>query len=192
MNPAEPTCDEIEALLPLVADGALDEQADPALFAHLSACERCQESLAAHDLVTIALEQPRAPLPKVLRPTWRRSLPLAAAAMLAIGVTGWVATRPAAEAAPAATVVAAAAPAAAAPIAKPKVAPEAPAPVVAAAPTAPFHIDVEVVAMPGSTTAHPHYLVRKGDQVLLVDPVEATQEAPADAKPASYAPPRRY
>ena len=190
MSAAELTCDEVESLLPLVADGALDEQADPALFVHLSACEHCQESLAAHDLVTIALEQPRAPAPKVLRPTWRRSLPLAVAAMLAVGVAGWVAARSAADGAPA-SVIAAAAPAAAAPdtTAKSKAAP---APTVAAVTAAPLRIDVEVVALPGSTTAHPHYLVRKHDQVLLVDPVEATQEAPADAKPASYEPRRRY
>lgn len=179
------TCDEVEALLPLVADGALDEQADPALFAHLSDCERCQGSLAAHDLVTIALQQPKAPAPLVLRPVWRRSLPFAAAAMLAVGVTGWVAARPAPEEIAATTPLVAAAPAAKATAAPAPSVPE-------AAPAAPIRVDVEVVAMPGSTTTRPHYLVRKGDQVLLVDPVEATQEAPADAKPASYAPRRRY
>lgn len=185
MSAAPPTCDEVEALLPLVADGAIDEQADPALFAHLSTCEHCQESLAAHDLVTIALEQPRAPAPRILRPVWRRSLPLAAAAMLAVGVTGWVAARPAAETE---VPLVAATPPAQVPITR--LAPQVSA--SEAAPSTPIRIDVEVVAMPGSTATRPQYLVRKGDQVLLVDPVDATQEAPVDAKPASYAPRRRY
>jgi hypothetical protein len=47
-------------------------------------------------------------------------------------------------------------------------------------------IDVEVVAVPGSTARHPHYLVRRGDQVMLVDPAEHEDQAPpADAKAAS-------
>jgi hypothetical protein len=50
------TCDEVEALLPLVADGSLDETSDPALFAHIARCCPCQDSLARHDLVGLALE----------------------------------------------------------------------------------------------------------------------------------------
>lgn len=56
---AELTCEEAAALLPLVADGALDETADPALFNHLSRCCDCQEILAQHDLVNLALEASR-------------------------------------------------------------------------------------------------------------------------------------
>lgn len=56
---AELTCEEAIPLLPLVADGALDETADPALFAHLSRCCDCQENLAQHDLVNLALEASR-------------------------------------------------------------------------------------------------------------------------------------
>ena len=50
------TCDEVEALLPLVADGSLDEVSDPALFTHIARCCPCQDSLARHDLVGLALE----------------------------------------------------------------------------------------------------------------------------------------
>lgn len=53
------TCEEAEALLPLVADGALDDATDPALFTHLSRCCDCQEALMRHDLVTVALETTR-------------------------------------------------------------------------------------------------------------------------------------
>ncbi len=56
-NRSEATCDEVEALLPLVADGSLDETSDPALFAHLARCCACQDSLARHDLVELALEK---------------------------------------------------------------------------------------------------------------------------------------
>ena len=53
------TCEEVEALLPLVADGALDADADPALFMHLARCCECQDALLRHDLVTVALEVTR-------------------------------------------------------------------------------------------------------------------------------------
>jgi hypothetical protein len=55
----EPTCEEAVVLLPLVADGAIDVMADPALFAHLSRCCDCQDALAQHDLVNLALEASR-------------------------------------------------------------------------------------------------------------------------------------
>ena len=53
--PTALTCDEVEGLLPLVADDAVDPDGDPALFAHLAHCTRCQDSLARHDLVSLAL-----------------------------------------------------------------------------------------------------------------------------------------
>ena len=52
---ADLSCDEAEALLPLVADGVLDAETDPALFAHLARCPDCQRSLATHDLIELAL-----------------------------------------------------------------------------------------------------------------------------------------
>ncbi len=85
-------CADAEALLPLVADGTLDAEADAPLFAHLAGCARCQESLARHDLISLALAQPsfvappRARLSLVPRAAW---LPLAAAAAVLIAFGGW-------------------------------------------------------------------------------------------------------
>ncbi len=171
------TCDEVEPLLPLVADGQLDEAGDPALFAHLADCPHCADSLAAHDLITLTLErQPTtaaAARSAVRMTSWQRWLPLAAAATLVVGLglalgSGMQSTAPAPLAA----------------ANKPRVAhPAMPAPAAApAAPSVPIQIDMEVVALPGSTPGHPRYLVRRGEQVLLVDPTAA----PADALPASY------
>lgn len=58
------SCEEAAALLPLVADGALDAEADPALFAHLARCCDCQDALMRHDVVGLALEATR-PSPAV-------------------------------------------------------------------------------------------------------------------------------
>jgi len=85
-------CADAEALLPLVADGTLDAEADAPLFAHLAGCARCQESLARHDLISLALAQPsfvapsRSRLRLVPRAAWA---PLAAAAALLIAFGGW-------------------------------------------------------------------------------------------------------
>ncbi len=49
------TCADVEPLLPLVADEVLDDESDPDLFAHLARCARCQDALARHDLVTLAV-----------------------------------------------------------------------------------------------------------------------------------------
>ena len=58
----ELTCDEAEALLPLVADAQLDPDSDPTLFEHLARCDDCQRSLARHDLVTLALSDSARPV----------------------------------------------------------------------------------------------------------------------------------
>lgn len=104
---AEPTCAEVEQLLPLVADGALDAEADPVLFAHLAACAECQEALARHDLITLAIGQgAAAPAPRLAVVHFRlpRVVAWASAAGLAIclGGAAWWAR----GATPAATVVA--------------------------------------------------------------------------------------
>jgi hypothetical protein len=52
------TCEDVEAMLPLVADGVLQEQDDPQVFSHLAGCSRCQRSLASHDLIALALAAP--------------------------------------------------------------------------------------------------------------------------------------
>ncbi len=82
------TCAEAEPLLPLVADGVLDPDGDPALFAHLARCQSCQESLARHDLVTLALERAPRPAPRTIRIPW--PVALAAAASLVLGVGAWL------------------------------------------------------------------------------------------------------
>ena len=197
MNPApQMSCDEVEALLPLVADGALDATSEPALFSHVASCPRCQDSLALHDLVGISLSQPTAkPTPRAIRPRWQRYTPVAAAALLLIGVgaVGWQDHEaPPAGHGDAKTLVSKVAfPAANAPGAVAQAAPSAPIPVTPVQVARNEPIEVEVIAVPGSTSAHPHYLVRKGEQVLFIDPAaqEHSAQAPGNAQAASY---RRY
>ncbi|MEK7413116.1 MAG: zf-HC2 domain-containing protein [Planctomycetota bacterium] len=86
------SCAEVEPLLPLVADGSVDPDADPGLFAHLASCPSCQQRMAEHDLVTIALERgarttTTAPQRTNILRLW---LPIAAAASLVIvGTVMW-------------------------------------------------------------------------------------------------------
>ena len=51
----EPICADVEALLPLIADGAIDAASDAAIFDHLARCGDCQEALARHDLISLAI-----------------------------------------------------------------------------------------------------------------------------------------
>ncbi len=86
MNPDGDRCPEVEALLPLVADGVIDADQDPELFAHLASCPSCQEALYRHDMVSLSLA---AALPApVNRPAaglrWR--LVAAAAALILLGL----------------------------------------------------------------------------------------------------------
>jgi Putative zinc-finger len=182
------TCDDVEALLPLVADGTLDEAGDPAVFQHLADCERCQQSLVSHDLIALSLTRmvqapAPAPAPQILRPRWPRFLPAAAAAGLLIAGGWWALTAHTPVQAASVPTVAAVTPAPVVPL------PTASASHVRSQP-APVEVEIEVVALPGSTTAHPHYLVRRGEQVLLVAPAGVQAEAPNDARPASYSPNR--
>lgn len=87
----EITCAEAEPLLPLVADGALDAEADPGLFAHLAGCPDCQEALARHDLITLAIGQgAAAPAPRLTVRHYRlpRFVVWASAAALVVGLGG--------------------------------------------------------------------------------------------------------
>ncbi len=91
------SCEDVEPLLPLAADGVIDAGSDPAVFAHLARCCDCQEGLARHDLITIALEcghgQQRMPHERGWH--YRLPWPAAAAAVVALAVTiGWAAQRP--------------------------------------------------------------------------------------------------
>jgi len=51
----ELSCDDVNQLMPIIADGTIDVATDPAVFAHLSRCDDCQEALARHDLITLAM-----------------------------------------------------------------------------------------------------------------------------------------
>lgn len=94
------TCAEAEPLLPLVADGAVDPDSDPELFAHLAACPACQRVVADHDLISLALARP-SPAPQRRRWNVIRLWPLAAAACLALAATAWWAASRTPDAAPA-------------------------------------------------------------------------------------------
>ena len=188
------SCDEVEELLPLVADGTLDDVGDPTLFMHLADCERCQQSLVTHDLIAVSLPRAaRLPEPRRLRPWWQRALPAAAAASLLLGGAWWAVASSKTALVPGPGPVslssAPAAPLAKANLVAAATSPKSVAPKPAAHPGS-VDVEVEVVALPGSTTAHPHYLVRRGEQVLLVTPQAALLEAPSDARQASFSPNR--
>ena len=145
------TCAEAEPLLPLVADGAVDPDSDPGLFAHLASCPDCQRAVASHDLIALAIA--RAPAPP-RRAGILRLWPYAAAAGLALAAGAWLL--------PGRTDTAASAVA----DARTVLIPSAPAPL---APR-------DVIAVPqsdGSTL----YLVRQGEAWVSVDP--ANLDGPA-------------
>jgi anti-sigma factor RsiW len=152
------SCDEVTALLPLVADGALDAEGDPALFAHLARCCECQEALMRHDLVTVALERTcpvnatnansaasvkdgsrrRAPIRHVFLP-WPAAV--AASVIAAAGLWMWLASWQ-----------------------QNHVAPQAPATQV-----------VQVLGADGQ----PIYVVVQGEQITVIDPRAIDGKAPA-------------
>ncbi len=143
------SCDEVASLLPLVTDGALDAESDPALFAHLARCSECQEALMRHDLVTVALERTspvsvnevprrRSPIRQVFLP-WPAAL--AASLVAAAGLWMWLAS-----------------------LQHGQVAPSAPATQV-----------VQVLGADGQ----PVYVVVQGDQVTVIDPRAIDGKAPA-------------
>lgn len=88
------TCDEVEALLPLVVDGVIDEKTDPELFRHLGQCHDCQQSLAAYDLVDLALSggqhKPAAKKADVVHYHIPWPIAAAAAVVLSTGLGFWV------------------------------------------------------------------------------------------------------
>lgn len=152
-QPESMSCAEAEPLLPLVADGALDPDSDPALFAHLAACPACQRLVAQHDLIDLAIRQ-AGPVERP-RASIIRFWPYAAAACLAIAAGIWLqggSMPPAAPTAPLAT--------APAPV------PTAPAPAPAAAP-APDSPDVIALRRADGSAV---YLIRQGDTWVAVDP----------------------
>lgn len=95
--PPPASCEDVEPLLPLIADGAIGVEQEPAAFAHLADCAHCQEQLARHDLVTLALAPAGAP---ARRRTAVLRLPLPwivlGLAPLGIAAAWWSGRRPAA------------------------------------------------------------------------------------------------
>lgn len=150
------TCAEAEPLLPLVADGAVDPDSDPVLFAHLASCADCQRAVASHDLIALAIARKPAP-PR--RASILRLWPYAAAAGLALAAGAWLLPGRVERIAPVAAAPATAMPTAAQP--------EAPAPAPAA------HDVIAVRQGDGSTL----YLVRQGEHWIAIDP--ANLDGPA-------------
>lgn len=158
-HPVAMHCAEAEPLLPLVADGAVDPDSDPALFAHLAACPACQRAVAAHDLIGLAIAR-SAPL-RLPRRRTRRWLPAALAAGLAAAAGLWLMTGDAPSTPPAP------APALAAPAGNP--APVPPAPIIAVAgPVATENAEPEVIAVPDGAGGRT-WLVRRGDTWVRLD-----------------------
>ncbi len=91
------SCEDVEPLLPLAADGAIDAASDPAVFAHLARCCDCQEGLARHDLISLALASGRGQVRPERELGWHYQLPwpAAAAALVAAALlVGWTMQRP--------------------------------------------------------------------------------------------------
>lgn len=159
------TCAEAEPLLPLVADGAVDPDSDPALFAHLAGCSDCQRAVASHDLIALAIA--RAPAPR-RRAAILRLWPWAAAAAAAVIILalGLGATSTSSSSAGPTVAVLPPAPAAT---------------IVVSPPVAPVAVPPEVIAVPrsdGSTL----YLVRQGDSWVPLDP--GNLDGPIDPAPS--------
>ena len=174
------TCAEVEPLLPLVADGALDAKGDPDLFDHLAVCPACQDALATHDLVTLALERkPSAPKRRPIRWVWPAAL--AASVLVALFSAGMLSSS-----APTEPVVAAGTQ-----VVQPTDLPTTSAVAKTSAPAGKSNenpvIDVDVAAVPSPIPGRTMYLVRRGDQVVLVDPSQPPlPSAPNDTKPATF------
>jgi|GEM_PF-6279346 len=145
------TCAEIDQMLPLVADAVIDAESDPLIFAHLARCQACQESLAQHDLVTLALAtvplRRAAPTLAVVHYRLPRRWIAAAAAVLAVAgsVTAYGLRSPG----PASAVVA--------------------------------QQEVIHLLDPVTGVQHPMLLIRQGSQSTLVDPAsfDYLHETPA-------------
>lgn len=58
-EPVQISCQDVEELLPLIAEGLIDPDSDAEVFEHLADCEACQEQLHQHDELTLALGQGR-------------------------------------------------------------------------------------------------------------------------------------
>ncbi|MBA3710563.1 MAG: zf-HC2 domain-containing protein [Planctomycetes bacterium] len=163
MNAASPAvelpCEEIEAMMPLIADGVISEHTDPTVFAHLARCMECQESLARHDVVSLALERglPIEAASAQAR-AWRYRLPLPLAAAVAAGLlvaigSAWVALVDTGHQHELMSRVAA----------------------MPGHGVEPARPDTEIISIPGPDPQHPRYVILQGDRTTLVDPSAAGQ-----------------
>jgi hypothetical protein len=165
------TCEEAEPLLPLAADGVLDLSDDPALFSHLARCPSCQDQLARHDLVDLALRRgfDARPVRRIIalpvwlrrRPTFTRAALAAAAAVVAvIGAAVWLGW-----------------PASAAPGS---------ASAIAQGDAPPRRVDADGPAIFRLPGARSRYLVVQGDgSTLVVDPTAGDTGASTDSAPTA-------
>ena len=121
-------------MLPLVADGTLSAEDDPALFAHLAGCSPCQRALTTHDAIALALRHGPGTAARRRGTVVRLSLPwaIASAACLAAVVAIGVAVHARSA--------------------------EADTP------------GIEVVSIPGPTPDRNVYILRNGDQTVILDP----------------------
>lgn len=158
LTPSPLCCDEVEPLLPLVADGAIDAAADPAIFEHLARCQDCQDCLARHDLVHLGLERGRTSKVLTMPPMrgWHYRLPWPAAAavlsFVALGLLLW---------------------------------PQNGAPLPASADRSSAQ---RVISMPGSDPQHPRYAVFQGGHEEVIDPqaVDGAFSEPKPVLPAKF------
>src|SRR5258708_6812996 len=136
----------VEPFLPMIADGSIDPAADPLIFNHIAGCDHCQDALARHDLIGLALAGDR-PAGQV-RSMVRFVLPMpliAAAAAAIIAIAGLVLYVHGRQSATSGNALA----------------------------TASLQrIDREVirVANPDAEPGHFYYVVVQGGQAVLVDP----------------------
>ena len=175
VTPPDRTCDEVEALLPLIADGSLEVAQDPAVFVHLATCDHCADLLARYDVAALAVEavlRPPVAKPRLrLLPIRRhrsaimRWLPLAAAACLV-------------HVAPAAAPV---------------------TPVLASAESdrtpMPNRPDIDITVIPGQMPGHQFFLIRQGGVTTVRETLPPGMEHPLSDRglsdrgllvPASY------
>jgi hypothetical protein len=159
MNPAQPTCEreattcaDVEPLLPIIADGGLDPSTDVEIFAHLARCQDCQDALARHDLVTLAIANGAEAPPQSSRlELVHLRLPLpyaiasAAAAVFALAGAWWL-TQAAQQ-------------------------PSAPQSAMLAQKLLPKNAsEIIRVTKPGQPNGQPYYLVVQDGSVMLIDP----------------------
>lgn len=88
------SCTDVEALLPALADDQVRLDDAPDIYDHLAGCPACQESLALHDLCSLALAGDKVPAhspPRIVHYHLPRGLAIAATLLIALllGLVAW-------------------------------------------------------------------------------------------------------